>query len=328
MGQLIKFIGIRGFAFFAGVGVIIVLLFAMIGDLATYFSAEPEESAEHALHKYPKDVSFSFDGPFGRYDDAQLQRGLAVYQNVCASCHGMQYVAFRNLEEIGYSAEEVKAFAANWAVEVPTIDADTGEATTRPALPTDTFPMPFENETAARLANNNAYPPDMSLIVKARSGGAPYIYSLLTGYQEPYQGYEEPAAELAERFPDAAPGPGLYHNPYFKNLNIAMPPPITTDGQVSYPEGAPEPTVEQMAKDVTAFLAWAAEPRADTRKNAGTAVLIFLAFATVFAYLSYRQIWAEAKRKVVAKGPLDPENMAEREEAKAEAAEKGRGVKG
>ena len=328
MGQLIKFIGIRGFAFFAGVGVIVVLLFSMIGDLATYFSSEPEESAEHALHKYPKDVSFSFDGPFGRYDQAQLQRGLSVFQNVCASCHGMEYVAFRNLEEIGYTPEQVKAFAANWAVGVPTISAETGEATTRPALPSDTFPMPFENETAARIANNNAYPPDMSLIVKARGGGAPYIYSLLTGYQDPYQGYDEPAAELAERFPDAAPGEGLYHNPYFKNLNIAMPAPITTDGQVSYPAGAPEPTVEQMALDVSAFLAWAAEPRADTRKNAGTAVLVFLAFATVFAFLSYRQIWATAKRKVVAKGPLDPENMAEREEAKAEAAEHGRGVKG
>ncbi|WP_265563396.1 cytochrome c1 [Sphingomicrobium arenosum] len=328
MGQLLKFIGIRGFAFLIGLGFLGVLLIAFVTDAANYFKEPPAESAEHVLHKANKDVDFTFDGAFGRYDQAQLQRGFAVFQNVCASCHGMQYVAFRNLEDLGYTPEQVKAFAANWAIEVPTVNPDTGEASTRPALPADRFPNPYANEVAARAANNNAYPPDLSLIAKARADGPAYIYSLLTGYQDPYQGYEQSAEELAEEFPEAQPGEGLYHNPYFPNLNIAMPAPITADGQVDYPEGAPEATVEQMSADVAAFLMWAAEPKADTRKNAGLAVLIFLAFATVFAYMSYRQIWAEAKRKVVAKGPLDPENMAEREEAKAEAAEHGRGVKG
>ena len=328
MGQILKLIGIRGFAMLAGAGVLFVLAIAFITDLSSYFSSEPEESAEHVLHKYPKDVGFSFEGPFGRYDQAELQRGLQVYQEVCSSCHGMKYVSFRNLEDLGYSPDEVKAFAANWPVEVQTIDPETGERGTRPGLPSDQVPSPYENNIAAALANNNAVPPDLSLIVKAREGGAQYIYSLLTGYQEPYQGYDEPAAELAERFPEAAPGTGLYHNPYFKNLNLAMPAPITSDGQVQYAEGAPEATVAQMSHDVTAFLAWAAEPKADTRKNAGIAVLIFLGIATVLAFFSYRQIWATAKRKVVAKGPLDPENMEEREEAKAEAAEHGRGVKG
>ena len=328
MGQILKFIGVRGIAFLVGAGFILVLAIALIGDLSTYLKNPPPETAEHVLHKEAKDIGFTFDGPFGRYDQAQLQRGLQVYQEVCSSCHGMQYVAFRNFEDLGYTPDQVKAFAANWPIEVPTLNPDTGERATRPAIPSDRIPSPYDNEVAARAANNNAYPPDLSLIVKAREGGAPYIYSLLTGYQQPYQGYDRPAAELAEEFPSAAPGDGLYHNPYFANLNIAMPAPITSDGQVTYPEGAPAPTVEQMSADVAAYLAWAAEPKADTRKNAGIAVLIFLAFATVFAYLSYRQIWAEAKRKVVAKGPLDPENMAEREEAKAEAAEHGRGVKG
>ncbi|MCJ8190208.1 cytochrome c1 [Sphingomicrobium aestuariivivum] len=328
MGQLLKFIGIRGFAFFVGLGFLFVLLWSFVTDAINYFEEPPVKGAEYALVKENKDVDFAFEGAFGRYDQAQLQRGFAVFQNVCASCHGMQYVAFRNLEDLGYTPEQVKAFAANWPIEVPTINPDTGEDATRPALPADRFPNPYANEVAARAANNNAYPPDMSLIAKARPDGANYIYSLLTGYQEPYQGYEESAEELAEKYPEAQPGEGLYHNPWFPNLNIAMPAPITADGQVEYPEGAPEATVEQMSADVAAFLMWAAEPKADTRKNAGLAVLIFLAFATVFAYMSYRQIWAEAKRKVALKGPLDPEHMAEREAAKAEAAEHGRGVKG
>ncbi|MBB3763974.1 cytochrome c1 [Sphingomicrobium lutaoense] len=311
---------VRIIGFLVGLGFVGVLVISLFTDLSGYFNEPPQESAEYKYHLEPKEVDFSSDGPFGRFDDAQLQRGYQVYREVCAACHGLQYVAFRNLEEIGYTPEQVKSLAANeW--EVPTIDPELGEETTRAAIPSDTFPNPYPNAIAARAANNNAYPPDLSLIVKAREGGAPYIYSLLTGYQEP-------SKKLLAEFPSAAPGTGLYHNPYFANLNIAMPPPITSDGQVTYGEGAPEATVEQMAKDVTAFLIWTAEPRMESRKRAGIAILIFLSIATLLAFLAYRNVWAEAKRQVAPKGPLDPENMAKREQAKAEAAEEGRGVEG
>ncbi|MCM8557139.1 cytochrome c1 [Sphingomicrobium sediminis] len=326
MGELIKFLGVRFFGAMIGLVFILVLAIAMITDLTSYFSDPPEKGAEYALHKEPLDISFASDGVFGRYDNAQLQRGFQVYTEVCSSCHGMEYVAFRNLEDIGYTADQVKVIASRW--QVPAINEQTGEATLRDAVPTDRIPSPYANEVAGRAANNNAYPPDLSLIAKNREGGAQYLYSLLVGYQDPYIGYDEDPAELEAKYPGVAPGPGLYHNPYFPNLNLAMPSPISVDGLITYTDETVEPTKEQMAEDVTAFLIWAAEPKADTRKNAGLAVLIFLAFATVLAYLSYRQIWADAKRKVAPKGPLDPEHMAEREEAKDEAAEHGRGVKG
>ena len=161
-------------------------------------------------------------------------------------------------------------------------------------------------------ANNNALPPDLSLMAKARHGGAAYIYSLLTGYQNP-------SPELLKKFPDSKPGTGLYHNPYFANLNIAMPPPLTSEGQVTYAEGNPKPSVDQMAKDVSAFLMWAAEPKLENRHKYGLATLIFLLVATVLGYMSYQNIWAEAKRKVAPVGPLDPVNMAKRKRASRKA---------
>ena len=202
----------------------------------------------------------------------------------------------------------MKAIANQWAIEVPSVNPDTGEAATRKAIPSDRFPNPYANETAARAGNNNALPPDLSLMAKARHGGAAYIYSLLTGYQNP-------SPELLKKFPDSKPGAGLYHNPYFANLNIAMPPPITSDGQVTYAAGNPAPTVNQMSKDVSAFLLWAAEPKLENRHRYGLATLIFLLFATVLGYMSYQNIWAEAKRKVAPKGPLDPVNKAKRARA-------------
>jgi ubiquinol-cytochrome c reductase cytochrome c1 subunit len=173
------------------------------------------------------------------------------------------------------------------------------------------IPSPYANETAARAANNNALPPDLSLITKARHEGPAYVHSLLTGYAK------QPA-KLLKEFPSAKTPTGLYYNPYFANLNIAMPPPLTSEGQVTYADGT-KPTVDQMATDVAGFLTWTAEPKLENRHRYGLTVLIFLIFATILGYLSYRNIWAEAKRKVAPVGPLDPVNMAKRQGAEGEA---------
>ena len=323
MGDILKLIGVRGFAFFIGAGFIFVLIWSFQNDVRAYFDEPPPESLEYAFHKYPKDVEFTSDGIMASWDKAQLQRGFQVYDQVCSACHGLQYVNFRNLEDLGYSEEAVKAIAAQKSV--PDLDPESGQPTTRPGKPSDAWPSPFPNEIAARAANNNAYPPDLSLITKARSGGAPYIYSLLTGYADHTTYTNDEGEALPE---EAYPTPGTYFNPYFKNLNLAMANPLI-EGIVTYEgENAPEATAEQMAKDVSAFLIWTAEPSLVDRKRTGVGVLIFLLLATIFAFLAYRNVWATAKREVVAKGPLDPENMAKREEAKDEAAEEGRGVKG
>ena len=295
-----------------GAGFAAALLASLGTDLATYYSAPPEETAEHEFHKHPKALALTSDGPLGKYDRQQLQRGFQVYKEVCAACHGLNLVAFHDLHSLGYSEAEVKAIANQWAIEVPTENPETGEAATRKAIPSDRFPKPYANETAARAANNNALPPDLSLMAKAREGGPAYIYSLLTGYRNP-------SPELLRKFPDSKPGAGLYHNPYFANLNLAMPPPLTGEGQVTYAEGNPRPTVDQMAKDVSAFLMWAAEPKLENRHRYGWATIIFLLVATVLGYMSYQNIWASAKRKVAPVGPLDPVNKAKRQRASKKA---------
>jgi ubiquinol-cytochrome c reductase cytochrome c1 subunit len=292
-----------------GLGFILVLVISLISGAAAFVSDPPEETVEHRFHEEPREVAFSFQGPFGTFDRRQLQRGFQVYKEVCAACHGLNLVAFRNLADLGYSEAEVKAIADQWQIEVPSINPETGEPATRKAIAADRFPNPYANEVAARAANNNAFPPDLSLITKARHGGAEYIYSLLTGYRQPPANL--PAA--------SRPGQGLYFNPYFPNLNIAMPPPITADGQVTYADGT-NATTDQMAKDVSAFLAWTAEPTLENRHRTGIAVLIFLIFATALAYLSYRQIWAtEKNRRVRITGPLDPVNQARSDAAKRDA---------
>lgn len=291
-----------------GLGFVAVATWSLGWGVYAYVTEEHEESVEHRFHQEPEHIAFSFDGPFGKYDRRQLQRGFQVYKEVCASCHGLNFVAFRNLEDLGYVEEEVKAIADKWQIEVPAVDPKTGEASTRKALPADYFPNPYPNEVAARAANNNALPPDLSLMTKARHGGAAYVASLLTGYRNP-------PADLPK---ESRPGPGLYYNPIFPNLNIAMPPPLR-EGQVTYADGT-APTVENMAKDVSAFLAWTAEPKLENRKAAGWAVLIFLIFATILAYLAYQNIWHGAgSRRVRETGPLDPENMAKSDEAKRDA---------
>ena len=251
------------------------------------------EPTHFPIHK-PHEMDWSFAGPFGTYDKGQLQRGLKVYKEVCAACHSMELVAFRTLEGLGYSEAQVKAFAADYTVQDgPNAD---GEMFERPGLPSDHFPSPFPNKEAAAASNNGAAPPDFSLIAKARGvergfptfvfdiftqyaeGGPDYIYSLLTGYQEPPAG-----TEVAE---------GTYYNPYFiAGKSLAMAPPLS-DGQVTYDDGAPQ-TVDQYSRDVAAFLTWAAEPHLEDRKKTGFQVMVFLAVFGVLVYLTKRKVWSE-----------------------------------
>src|SRR6476469_5581745 len=237
MRFILGFIG----AVFAG-----VLLISMISGVAEYVSNPPAPLASEEFHLKPKPLELASDGMLGRFDKRQLQRGFQVYSEVCSACHSLSLVSFRDLKELGYNEAEVKKIASDWKTQVPSINPDTGEPATRKPLPSDHFPSPFPNEVAARAANNNALPPDLSLITKAREGGAAYVHSLITGYRN------QPA-ELLRKFPDAKTPPNLHYNPYFANLNIAMPPPLTTDGQVQYEDGT-KPTVNQMATDVAAFL--------------------------------------------------------------------------
>ena len=301
---------VRIIGFLVGLGFAGVLLISLVVNLVAYVQSPPEPTAEHEFHREPKELHLASNGPFGKFDRQQVQRGYQVYKEVCSACHSMNLVHYRDLAALGYSDAEVKAEAASR--EVPGINPETGEVTTRKAVPTDAFPAPYPNETAARAANNNALPPDLSLIAKAREGGPAYVYSLLTGFQN------QPA-ELLKKFPAAKTPQGLHYNPYFANLNLAMAPPLTSDGQVTYAEGNPPATVDQMAKDVSAFLMWTAEPKLENRHRYGLASLIFLIIATVLGYLSYRNIWAEAKRKVARKGVLEPENIAKTKRARNKA---------
>ena len=284
---MVRIIGVLAGLFFT-----VAVLWALVTGVGPAFSTLASEgqfveaTAEHEFHKDPKELHLASDGLFGHWDKQQLQRGMQVYSEVCAACHSLKQVAFRDLEQLGYDEGQVKAFAAT--KQVPGIDPVTGEATTRPGLPTDYFPSPFANDVAARAANNNAVPPDLSLITKARHDGPAYVYSLLTGYREP-------PAELLEEFPDAAPGPGLYYNPYFANLNLAMAPPLS-EGIVTYADGT-EATVDQMAQDVAAFLTWTAEPTLVKRKQTGWPAVLFVLFATILAYFAKRQVWAPVKPK-------------------------------
>ena len=280
---MIRLIGILAGLFFS-----LAALWAFGNGAASYISDPPKHTAEHLFHQAPGELHLATDGPFGRFDKQQLQRGFQVYKEVCSACHSMTHVAFRDLGELGYSEGQVKAIAAGF--QVPGVDTNTGEANLRPGLPTDYFPSPYPNAIAARAANNNAVPPDLSLIAKARHEGPAYIHSLLTGYRK------QPAALLKE-FPDAKTPTGLYYNPWFPNLNLAMPPPLTSVGQVTYAPGNPKPTIDQMSQDVSAFLQWTAEPKLDKRKQTGWPVLGFLFFATIMAYLAYKNVWSGVKPK-------------------------------
>jgi ubiquinol-cytochrome c reductase cytochrome c1 subunit len=307
---------VRVIAFVVGVVFAGVLLISLIGNAASYFKSPPAPLAAEEFHKEPRALHLASDGPFGKFDKRQLQRGFQVYSEVCSACHSLKLVSFRDLKELGYNEAEIKKIASDWKTQVPSINPDTGEASTRKALPSDNFPAPFANEVAARAANNNALPPDLSLMTKAREGGAAYIHSLLTGYADQAGYKNEKGEELLKKFPDAKTPENLHFNPYFANLNIAMPPPLTANGQVSYEDGT-KPTVDQMATDVAAFLVWTAEPNLESRHAAGLAVAIFLLIASILGYFAYQQIWYEAKRAVRITGPLDPVNQAKTRRAKA-----------
>jgi ubiquinol-cytochrome c reductase cytochrome c1 subunit len=280
---MIRLIGIL-----IGLGFTVVVLWAFGWGAYTQITEPPAATAEHEFHLEPKALHLASDGPFGKWDVQQLQRGYQVYKEVCAACHSLKFVAMRDLAQLTYSEAEVKAEAASWTV--PGIDATTGEVNTRPGTPTDYFPSPFANDIAAATANGGKIPPDLSLMVKAREGGAAYIYSLLTGYREQAGYKNEEGHELLREFPDAKTPSGGYFNPYFSALNIGMPPPLA-DGRVTYADGT-QASVDQMAKDVSAFLTWTAEPTLVKRRQTGWAVLAFLLFATVLGWLAKKQVWA------------------------------------
>jgi len=266
----------------------------VVGDpsLKTWTGAPKTVETEFHI-EHPRSAGLTSAGLFGKFDQRQLQRGFQVYDTVCKTCHSLKFVAFRDLEKIGYSEGQVKTIAASYET-IPSINPDTGEPATRKGKPADRFPLVYANDVAARQANNNAIPPDLSYMVRARHGGADYVYSLLTGYRD-QQGYKnEDGKELLKEFPDAATPKGLHFNPYFANLNIAMPPPLTKDGQVKYMDGT-NPTKDQMAKDVAAFLVWAADPTMETRHATGFFALIFLLCSTILAFLAYRNIWRNVK---------------------------------
>jgi cytochrome c1 len=234
-------------------------------------------ASEDVAHPAPQ--SWTWDGPFGTFDRQQLQRGYQVYKEVCAACHSMRLVSFRNLAQPGgpeFSEAQMKAIAASF--QVPTLD-EKGETVQRPGIPADRFPSPFPNEKAARAANNNALPPDLSVVVKARAGGPDYIYALITGYSDPPAGFTLLS--------------GLYYNPYFSGHQIAMAPPLASDGLVTWPEGNPQATKAQMARDVVAFLMWAAEPKLEERKRLGVQVVIFLILLSVLLYFAYKRLWRD-----------------------------------
>ncbi len=269
-----------------------------VAALAIAAISSPAFAAGEAKH--PRSAGFSFEGPFGTFDQAQLQRGYKVYREVCAACHSMDLLSFRTLGERGgpfydshaaNAAENrfVRAIAAE--AQIADIDTETGEPIMRPGIPADRFPNPWPNRTAGAAANGGAYPPDLSVMAKARKDGSNYIYSLLSGYVDPPAGLRIGAGQYSNPYmmgdmtpfwdgdPDEVPYGGF----------IAMPP-VLMDGQVTYDDGTVA-SVDQMSKDVAAFITWASDPRATERKQTGMGVLAFLAIFGGLTYASYRRIW-------------------------------------
>ena len=280
---------VRILASLVGAAFVFVLGIALWGSVSGAISDPAPATAEEKFYLHPiEDVAFPSDGVFGRYDERQLQRGFQVYKEVCSACHSLRLVAFRDLKQLGYSDGQVKTIAADWAIEQPSTSPETGEAMTRKNVPSDRFPSPFVNDTAARAANGGAVPPDLSLMAKARHDGTHYIYSLVG------HGYQAQPAALLKEFPDAVTPKGRYYNKYFPNLNIAMPPPLREAGQVQYADGT-KPSVDQMAKDAAEFLTWAAEPRLETRHGVGLAALIFAAIFCFLAWGAYQNVWRDIK---------------------------------
>ena len=228
-------------------------------------------------------TEWSFKGLFGKFDRASLQRGYQVYTEVCSSCHSMKYLSYRNLAEKGgpeFTKEQAKAIAASFEVtDGPNAD---GEMFIRPGKLSDKFIMPYENVKAAQAANGGAYPPDMSVLVKARGGGVDYIYSLLQGYEDPPLGMD-----LDD---------GVYYNKYMYGKKIKMANQLS-DGLVEYGDGT-QATVQQMSKDVTTFLMWTAEPHLEARHQMGFKAIIYLIILTILVYFSMKRIWSRVETEV------------------------------
>ena len=218
---------------------------------------------------------WSFNGPYGYYDKAAMQRDYKVYREVCAACHGMKRIYFRNLEALGYSDAQIKNIAAEYTVEDG--PNDEGEMFERPAIPSDAFIAPFANEKAAAFANDGAIPPDLSLITKARANGPNYLHALLTGYQEPPHG-----ADVVE---------GKHWNKYYPGHNISMAAPLD-DGLVAYEDGTQE-TVDQYSRDLVQFMMWAADPHMEARKKAGFRVILFLIVFAGIMYAVKKRTWKD-----------------------------------
>lgn len=226
---------------------------------------------------HPKKMPWPFDGAFGTVDREAAQRGFQVYKEVCSACHGLYNLSYRNLKSIGFSDAEIREIAKGATIKDG--PNDEGEMFDRPGLSSDKFARPYPNEQAARASNNGAYPPDLSLIIKSRHDGANYLFSLLTGYEDPPKDFKMM--------------PGLHYNKYFPGHQIAMPVPLS-EGLVTYMDDT-KATVEQMAHDVTVFLQWAAEPEMEHRKSMGLKVMVFLVIFTIFFYIVKRRIWADVK---------------------------------
>ena len=228
-------------------------------------------------------TDWTFKGLFGKFDRASLQRGYQVYTEVCAACHSMKYLSYRNLSEKGgpeFSLAQAKAIAASFEVtDGPNAD---GEMFQRPGKLSDKFVMPYENVKAAEAANGGAYPPDMSVLVKARGGGVDYIYSLLQGYED------APSGMILDD--------GVHYNKYMYGNKIKMSAPLS-DGIIEYSDGT-NPTVEQMSKDVTTFLMWAAEPSLEARHQMGFKAIVYLIILTILVYFSMKRIWSRVKPEV------------------------------
>ena len=255
--------------------------FKILSIIVLLIGVSSNTSAAEKLEYLKTD--WSFKGIFGKFDRGALQRGYQVYTEVCSSCHSMKYLSYRNLAEKGgpeFSEAQAKAIAASFDVtDGPNSD---GEMFTRPGKLSDKFVMPYENVKAAQAANGGAYPPDMSVLVKARGGGVDYIYSLLQGYDEPPVG-----VTLDE---------GVYYNKYMYGNKIKMSNPLS-DGIVEYSDGTIS-SVEQMSKDVTTFLMWAAEPHLETRHKMGFKAIIYLIILTILVYFSMKKIWSRVETEV------------------------------
>ena len=253
------------------------ILSLIIVFLAASLSSQAAEKVEYLK------TDWSFKGLFGKFDRGALQRGYQVYTEVCASCHSMKYLSYRNLSEKGgpeFTEQQAKAIAASFDVtDGPNSD---GEMFTRPGKLSDKFVMPYENVKAAQAANGGAYPPDMSVLVKARGGGVDYIYSLLQGYEDPPVGIT-----LDE---------GVHYNKYMYGNKIKMSNPLS-DGLIEYSDGT-NATVEQMSKDVTTFLMWTAEPHLETRHQMGFKAIVYLIILTILVYFSMKRIWSRVETKV------------------------------